>query len=272
MGRLQFFAFFLILTLAAGFRSAGFYSSRAQFSSHLKSTTDSPTGFSDGTTSVTDKIIAFARESFDNLKVSYDILTKRLGEGDSFKQALADALAGPDLDLEAANTKIDEIIRSNGCVVFGWSLSPFSKRAIKYLDSIGVNSKVVELDKPWSEGNPIRAALGRRVGRTSVPFIFICGNYIGGCEDGPTPECPGLVPLALQGKLRPMLIEAGTLTPHEDVDYAPGYARRSLLESVSGAKENVYGVIDKSAVIGVGFDISPEAEGECPSDNECELP
>ena len=56
------------------------------------------------------------------------------------------------------------------------------------------------VDQPWSDGNPIRSALGRKVGRTSVPAIFIDGVYIGGCEDGPSDAAPGLVPLAFQGK------------------------------------------------------------------------
>ena len=55
------------------------------------------------------------------------------------------------------------------------------------------------IDQPWSDGNPIRSALGRRVGRTSVPAIFINGVYIGGCDDGPSSEAPGLIPLAFQG-------------------------------------------------------------------------
>lgn len=56
-------------------------------------------------------------------------------------------------------------------------------------------------DQPWSDGNPIRSALGRKVGRTSVPAIFVNGVYIGGCEDGPSDEAPGLVPLAFQGTI-----------------------------------------------------------------------
>jgi hypothetical protein len=35
------------------------------------------------------------------------------------------------------------------------------------------------------------------------------GNYIGGCDDGPTEEAPGLVPLSFTGKLQPMLYAAG---------------------------------------------------------------
>ena len=43
----------------------------------------------------------------------------------------------------------------------------------------------VELDVDKSVGYPVRAELGRRTGRTSVPSIWIGGQFIGGCNDGP---------------------------------------------------------------------------------------
>ena len=46
-------------------------------------------------------------------------------------------------------------------------------------------------------------------------MIFIGGVYIGGCNDGPTKDAPGLVPLAFQNKLFPILIAAGAF-PGED--------------------------------------------------------
>ena len=60
-----------------------------------------------------------------------------------------------------------------------------------------------------AQGNPRRAALGRLTGKSSVPSIWIGGEYIGGCDDGPTEEAPGLVKLALKGALRPALDSAG---------------------------------------------------------------
>ena len=52
-------------------------------------------------------------------------------------------------------------------------------------------------DLPGNRGNEIRAMLGRKTRRTSVPSIFIGGQYIGGCNDG-----PGLLPLAESGQLK----------------------------------------------------------------------
>jgi glutaredoxin 3 len=55
----------------------------------------------------------------------------------------------------------------------------------------------LELDTlEGNEGNEIRAVLGRKTQRTSVPAIFINGEFIGGCNDG-----PGLMTLAETGEL-----------------------------------------------------------------------
>jgi glutaredoxin len=63
---------------------------------------------------------------------------------------------------------------------------------------------VVECDED-PDGNAIRAELGQRTGRTSMPSIWIRGaGYIGGCNDG-----PGIVPLNREGKLAGMLDAAG---------------------------------------------------------------
>eukprot|EP01041_Mallomonas_annulata_P003158 gene3158-6230_t len=154
----------------------------------------------------------------DSIGDSFQIFYKGLTAGDSFKQSVADALAGPDMDLEAAKNEINEYIKSAPCVIFSWTMSPASKKAKKLLTDIGCTYTAIELDKPFSKGNPLRAALGRMVGRTSVPAIWIGGKYIGGCDDGPDVNSPGLIPLAFSGKLRPMLIEAKVMSPVTGID------------------------------------------------------
>ena len=62
--------------------------------------------------------------------------------------------------------------------MYTWESSPSCKKAIEAFDVIGAKVKIVRLDDPWSEGNNIRAVLGRKVKRTSVPFIFIDGTYM----------------------------------------------------------------------------------------------
>ena len=43
-------------------------------------------------------------------------------------------------------------------------------------------------------------------GRTSVPNIFIAGNGVGGCNDG-----PGVLALHRDGRLEPLLRSAGAI-------------------------------------------------------------
>ena len=98
-------------------------------------------------------------------------------------------------------------------VMYTWENSPSCKQAIAAFETIGAVPKIVRLDDPWDEGNPIRATLGRKVGRTSVPFVFVGGQYIGGYDGGleGNPDAGGMVDLAFRGKLREMLTEAGAL-------------------------------------------------------------
>lgn len=152
-----------------------------------------------------------AEKSFvENAQTSISIFQKSTSDGADFKQAVADALAG-DYDKDAIQTKLRELSASAPCVVFTWDASPFSKKALKYLDVAGAKYKNVRLDDPWSEGNPLRAELGKLAGRTSVPSVFIGGEYVGGFDGGVSDEKPGILDLAFQGKLRPKLEDAGAL-------------------------------------------------------------
>jgi len=56
------------------------------------------------------------------------------------------------------------------------------------------------------EGKQIRAVLAERTRRTSMPNIFIGGQGVGGCNDG-----PGIMTLQKQGELVPMLQKAGAM-------------------------------------------------------------
>lgn len=75
------------------------------------------------------------------------------------------------------------------------------------LDAKGARYTAVELDKD-EEGTAIRAEMGDMLGRTSVPAIWIKGNFIGGCNDGPL---GGVNTLEREGKLDGMLRAAGAL-------------------------------------------------------------
>ncbi len=140
-------------------------------------------------------------ESFAN---RFSTAVAENGLGYKFKQFVADIVAGNDYDVEAVNTRIDDFVAENPVAIFSFSTCPFCRRAKDLLDEKGVEYVALELDElEGNEGNEIRANLGRKTGRTSVPSIFIGGNYIGGCNDG-----PGLLPLNKSGQLDSMLKEA----------------------------------------------------------------
>ena len=122
------------------------------------------------------------------------------GVGYKFKQFVADIVAG-DFDEEKTKSKIEQFVKSNRVAMFSFSTCPFCRRAKDYFEEGGIDYAVMELDElAGNEGNEIRAVLGRKIKRTSVPCIFINGKCIGGCNDG-----PGLLPLARSGELERLL-------------------------------------------------------------------
>jgi glutaredoxin 3 len=135
--------------------------------------------------------------SFAN-KVSEIIAGNSLGY--QFKQWVADIVAG-DFEKETVDAKIDAFVGDNSVAMFSFSTCPFCRKAKDFLEEKGVAYQVIELDElDGNQGNEIRAMLGKRTKRTSVPSIFIGGKYIGGCNDG-----PGLMPLAESGELDTLL-------------------------------------------------------------------
>ena len=57
----------------------------------------------------------------------------------------------------------------------------------------------------------MRAVLGKRCGRTSVPFVYVNGEFIGGFDGGSSDDAPGMVALAFKGTLRSKLADAGAM-------------------------------------------------------------
>lgn len=153
---------------------------------------------------------SFVDSIIANVQKSVKIARDSSASGSSFKQVIAEVLAG-EYDAAAVSAKLDELIASAPCVVFIWEASPFSKKAIAALEIVGADFEVVRLDNPWSEGNPLRAEIGKRVGRPTVPSIWIGGEYVGGYDGGTGEDSPGIVDLAFRGTLRPMLEASGAL-------------------------------------------------------------
>eukprot|EP00967_Tisochrysis_lutea_P079021 scaffold107934_cov40-Tisochrysis_lutea.AAC.2 len=79
--------------------------------------------------------------------------------------------------------------------------------AKQLLNERGAKYTVIELNEVQG-GYATRAELAELTGRTSVPAIFVGGQFIGGCNDG---GMGGIVTLDKAGKLDSLLAEAGAL-------------------------------------------------------------
>ncbi|KAL7569891.1 hypothetical protein ACA910_008558 [Epithemia clementina (nom. ined.)] len=123
------------------------------------------------------------------------------------KKALVKSQAG-DYDAVAVRAKLDSFIRKNPVAMLSFTTCPFCKQAKAVLDRTGAKYQVLELDTMGKEGYALRAELADRTDRTSVPAIWIGGQFVGGCNDGPM---GGVASLQQSGKLQQLLKQAGAL-------------------------------------------------------------
>lgn len=94
------------------------------------------------------------------------------------------------------NMDVEEIITNNNMVVFATSTCPYCRRAIDELGQAGFEPTVVFVSQTQ------RADLRTKTGQTSVPQVFVKGEFIGGCNDG---GMGGTIPLLKSGKIYEMM-------------------------------------------------------------------
>lgn len=94
-------------------------------------------------------------------------------------------------------------------------------------------------------------------------MIFIGGVYVGGCDDGPTPTAPGLVPLAFDGTLRPLLEDVGALDDKLRVKSTE--VKKALATSHHGDLDIFGGDSSKSTTSELQSFIALDDKDECPS-------
>ena len=126
-----------------------------------------------------------------------------LNEG---KKALVRSLAG-EYDQAAIQAKLNGFITEKPVLMLSFRRCPFCIRAKSILDEKKARYHVVELDEV-EDGKALRAEMSGIVGRTSVPAIWIAGDFIGGCNDGPK---GGIVKIYESGELDSMLKAAGAV-------------------------------------------------------------
>lgn len=191
-------------------------------------------------------------------------LIKGIQAGDSFKLAVADALAG-DFDRDLVLAEALRVSRSAPVVVFTWSASPACKKALKLLSLANVEPLIHRLDAPWDKGNQMRSVLGRLNRKTSVPQIYIGGTYVGGCDDGSSDEAPGIVSLSFQSRLNPALVAAGA--------FASSYSAPVPVPvpALALAPEETEPYRRQAQPPSRETPTSEPVLDECPSDGQCEI-
>lgn len=122
------------------------------------------------------------------------------------KKAMVKGMAG-EYDAAAVRAKLDGLIADNSVLMLSFTKWPFCLKAKAILDAKAASYTVVELDQ-LEDGPPLRAEMAGIIGRTSVPAIWIGGEFIGGCNDGPK---GGINSLNQSGQLDPMLKAVGAM-------------------------------------------------------------
>jgi glutaredoxin 3 len=106
---------------------------------------------------------------------------------------------------EIAKRVGDEIAK--GATIYTFSTCPFCMKSKGILNDYKGIYNEVQLDK-HVDGELIRAELKKRTGRTSVPSIWIDGQFVGGFSDG---GLGGIKLLRENGSLEDLLYRAGAM-------------------------------------------------------------
>ena len=146
----------------------------------------------------------------EGMKKRWGIFLDSLKAGSSLKQAFANVLAG-EYDQAAVQQAMESLIRAAPVVMFTWARSSECIKSVEALVQLAQihNYLIVRLDNPFEDGNQMRAELGKAYGKTSVPAIFIGGDYVGSFDKGVSEAAPGIQALAFMGELHPKLQAAG---------------------------------------------------------------
>lgn len=97
----------------------------------------------------------------------------------SFHNPLRSSSTMPPVD---AQFDIDKVITENKVVIFSKTTCPFCSRVKQLFQELNIQPLIYELDN-LSNGLQIHEVVKQKVGRTSVPQVFIRGQHIGGCDD-----------------------------------------------------------------------------------------
>mmetsp|Transcript_49445 Transcript_49445/g.107687 ORF Transcript_49445/g.107687 Transcript_49445/m.107687 type:complete len:97 (+) Transcript_49445:72-362(+) len=91
---------------------------------------------------------------------------------------------------------VDDLIQANELIVFATSTCPFCTKAIAAIKEAGYEANVTFVDSAQRE------QLQGKTGKSSVPQVFIKGQFVGGCNDG---GLGGALPLLQNGKFAELM-------------------------------------------------------------------
>ena len=94
------------------------------------------------------------------------------------KKKLVKSLAG-EYDATAIQDRMNGLIDAEPVLMFSFTTCPFCIKAKGVLDGMNAKYTVIELDTD-PDGKAIRAEMADIVGQTSVPAIWIGGEFAGG--------------------------------------------------------------------------------------------
>ncbi|GFT76281.1 glutaredoxin [Nephila pilipes] len=77
---------------------------------------------------------------------------------------------------------IENYVKTNKVMIFSKSRCPYCHKVKELFKKLGVDYFALELDT-LEGGDKLQQAMGKKVGRTSVPQVFIDEEHIGGCDD-----------------------------------------------------------------------------------------
>ena len=110
-------------------------------------------------------------------------------------------------DEAEVRARVERQIKMKPCIMFSQSTCPFCAKAKEALTSMGAMYTVIDFDEE-EDGAAVKAELIGITEQSSVPQVFVGGQFIGGCNDG---GMGGVLPLKESGKLEEMLISSGAL-------------------------------------------------------------
>ena len=123
---------------------------------------------------------------------------------EAVRLALAEGSTG-EHDRGAVESEVLFEASSAPIVLFTSDDSSECDKALRLLRDTGAEPVVFNLDERNAGGKFKRAALGRITGKYSLPSCWVNGRYVGGFDDGPSADAPGLVKLSFQGRLGNMV-------------------------------------------------------------------